>query len=98
MSWIAILVLSLGSYTFKLVGVLTGERFSTRLAPITTLLPAAMFSALVIVMSVADGRSLTIDGRLVGVVVGLLAFWRRVPFIVVVILAMASTAVVRLLA
>ena len=31
-------------------------------------------------------------------VVGLLAFWRRVPFIVVVILAMASTAVVRLLA
>ena len=50
MSWAAVLGLSLGAYAFKLVGVVAGERFAARLAPVTVLLPAALFSALVVVM------------------------------------------------
>ena len=97
MSWAAVLGLSLGAYTFKLVGVVAGERFAARLAPVTVLLPAALFSALVVVMAMADGRSLVVDGRMVGVAFGALAVPRRAPFIVVVLVAMASTAGVRLL-
>ena len=97
MSWAAVLGLSLGAYVFKLAGVVAGERFAARLAPVTVLLPAALFSALVVVMAMADGRSLVVDGRMVGVAFGALAVLRRAPFIVVVLVAMASTAGVRLL-
>ena len=97
MSWAAVLGLSLGAYAFKLVGVVAGERFAARLAPVTVLLPAGLFSALVVVMAMADGRSLVVDGRMVGVAFGALAVVRRAPFIVVVLVAMASTAGVRLL-
>ena len=97
MSWAAVLGLSAGAYAFKLVGVVAGERFAARLAPVTVLLPAALFSALVVVMAMADGRSLVVDGRMVGGVFGALAVARRAPFFVVVLVAMASTAGVRLL-
>lgn len=97
MSWAAVLGLSLGAYAFKLAGVVAGDRFAARLAPVTVLLPAALFSALVVVMAMADGRSLVVDGRMVGVAFGALAVARRAPFIVVVLVAMASTAGVRLL-
>ena len=97
MSWAAVLGLSLGAYAFKLAGVVAGERFAARLAPVTVLLPAALFSALVVVMAMADGRSLVVDGRMVGVAFGALAVGRRAPFIVVVLVAMVTTAGVRLL-
>ncbi len=97
MSWAAVFGLSVGAYAFKLAGVVAGERFAARLAPVTVLLPAALFSALVVVMAMADGRSLVVDGRIVGVAFGALAVARRAPFIVVILVAMASTAGVRLL-
>ena len=97
MSWAAVLGLSAGAYAFKLVGVVAGERFAARLAPVTVLLPAALFSALVVVMAMADGRSLVVDGRRGGGAFGARAGARRAPFIVVVLVAMASTAGVRLL-
>ena len=49
-------------------------------------------------MSVVDGESLVVDGRLVGVAVGAVAVWRRAPFVVVVVAAMAATALLRLFA
>ena len=64
MSWTALVVLSVGAYAFKLTGVVAGERFADRLAPVTALLPAALFSALVVTMAVADGPFLVVDARL----------------------------------
>ena len=92
MSWTAVMVLSAGAYLFKLVGISAGERFSRPLAPVASLLPAALFSALLVVMTVTDGSSLTLDARLVGVAAGAVAVWRRAPFVVVVLAAMAATA------
>ena len=54
MTWGAVIALSAGSYVFKLLGVITGQRFSRYLAPGTVLLQAALFSALIIIMSVSD--------------------------------------------
>ena len=98
MSWTAILVLSAGAYLFKLVGLVAGDRVAVRLAPVASLLPAALFAAIIAVMSVVHGESLVVDGRLVGVAVGAVAVWRRAPFVVVVVAAMAATALLRLVA
>ena len=77
---------------------MAGERFADRLAPVTALLPAALFSALVLTMAVADGPSLAVDARLIGVAAGALAAVRRAPMVVVVMVAMAATALLRLVA
>ncbi len=98
MSWTAILILSGGCYLAKLTGVVAGDRFATVLAPVTTLLPAALFSAIVVLMTVADGTALVLDARLLGVSVAVVAVIRRAPFAVVVGLAMLATAGLRLLA
>ena len=98
MSWTALAVLSGGAYAFKLAGVVAGDRFADRLAPVTVLLPAALFSALIVAMAMADGPSLVVDARLIGVAAGVLAVSRRAPMVVVVMVAMAVTALARVVA
>ena len=61
MSWSGILVLSAGAYLFKVIGLFAGDRFSRPLAPVASLLPAALFSALIVVMSVTEGDTLIVD-------------------------------------
>lgn len=98
MSWTAILLLSGGCYLCKLAGVVAGDRFAAILEPVSGLLPAALFSAIVVLMTVADDGALVVDGRLAGVGVAIVAVLRRAPFVVVVALAMAVTAGIRVLA
>ena len=98
MNWTAILVLSGGAYLIKVVGFVAGDRLAVRLAPGASLLPAARFAAIIAIMSGVDGESLVVDGRLVGVAVGAVAVWRRAPFVVGVVAAMAATALLRLFA
>ena len=98
MTWTAVLAVSGGAYLFKLVGVMAGKRFATTLEPVAGLVPAALFSAIIVIMTVGDGASMVLDARLVGVVLAIVAVWRRAPFVVVVLVAMAATALVRLLA
>ena len=74
-----------------------GDRVARVLAPVTTLLPAALFSAIVVLMTVADDSTLVIDARLAGVAVAIVAVIRRAPFAVAVALAMLATAGIRLL-
>ncbi len=95
MSWTALVVLSAGAYSFKLAGVVAGDRFADRLAPVTALLPAALFSALIVTMTMADGPSLVVDPRLIGVTAGMLAVIWRAPMVVVILVAMTVTALVR---
>jgi len=94
-SWTALAALSVGAYAFKLAGVVAGDRLADRLAPVTVLLPAALFSALVVAMAMGDGSSLVVDARLIGVAAGVLAVARRAPMVAVVMVAMAATALVR---
>ena len=98
MNWTALAVLSGGAYAFKLAGVMAGERFAERLAPVTALLPAALFSALIVTMAMGDGPSLVVDARLIGVAAGALAVARRAPMVVVIMVAMGVTALVRVMA
>ena len=98
MSWGAILILSGGCYLAKLTWVLASDRFSTALEPATVMLPAALFSGIVVLMTVTDGAALVVDARLAGVAVAVVAVARRAPFVLVVGLAMLVTGGIRLLA
>ena len=61
------------------------------------LVPVALLAALVVVEAIGDGRHYDLDGpRLAGFAVGAVAVWRRAPFLVVVVAAAVTAAVLRL--
>ncbi|GJM38745.1 MAG: hypothetical protein DHS20C19_21120 [Acidimicrobiales bacterium] len=105
MSWTAIIVLVVGSFGFKLFGHVVLARFAVdegaqtgvlRWFPeLAGLIPAALFAALIAVQTFSLDESLTIDARAAGLAAGVIAVWRRAPFVVVVILAMTVTAAIR---
>jgi branched-subunit amino acid transport protein len=94
-----LVVMTVGTYALKSAGPLVlGERtLPVRLRGIVDLLPAALLAALALVSTVGDGQEIVIDARLVGLVVAGLALWRRAPFVVVILLASAATAIARLI-
>ncbi len=92
------LLLAGATYALKSAGPLAlggGRRLPGFRERLALLLPAALLAALVASSAVVSDRSLTVDARLVGLAVAALALWRRVPFVVVVVLAAAVTAAVR---
>jgi len=97
MTWAAILVLAAGAYGFKLAGVLVGNRIEHPLLRRSiSLIPPALFCALIALQTFERDTDLVFDARVAGLVVALFATWRKVPFIGVIVLAMAATAVARL--
>lgn len=97
---IVLVVLAAGTYVFKAAGplVLGNRELPTALRQTVDLLPAALLAALVVVSTVGDGQSIVVDARVVGLGVAALALARRAPFVFVVVLASAATALVRLIA
>lgn len=98
MSWTAILVLAGGAYLFKLAGVLVGNRIENIwLRRSVSLIPPALFCALIALQTFERDESLVLDARAVGLIVALVATWRKVPFVGVIVIAMAATALTRLI-
>lgn len=62
------------------------------------LLPPALLAALVVNQTVASGQQLVIDARLAGVVAGAVAVRRGAQFWLVLVIAAATTALLRLIA
>jgi uncharacterized membrane protein len=98
--WAAILLGSAGCYLLKLAGMSVPRWVldDPRVQRVAAVLPVGLLAALAAVQTFADGRHLTIDARVAGVAVALVAIWRRWPFLVVVGLAAATTALLRLVA
>jgi uncharacterized membrane protein len=97
--WILVLATIAGCFAFKLAGYLVPARVldRPRIRRVVELLPVALLAALVVVEAIADGRHVTLDGpRLAGFAVGALAVWRRAPFLVIVVLAAVTAALLRL--
>lgn len=97
---VVLIVMTLGTFALKSAGPLVlGERvLPLRAQRVIGLLPAALLAALTMVSTVGDGRAIVLDARLVGVAIAGLALWRRLPFVVVIVLASAATALTRLVA
>lgn len=98
--WAAVLLGATGCYLLKLAGMSVPRRLleDPRVQRVAAVLPIGLLAALAATQTFADGRHLTVDARVAGVAVALVAIWRRLPFLVVVGLAAATTALLRLLA
>jgi branched-subunit amino acid transport protein len=96
---LVLIVMTMGTFALKSAGPLVlGDRaLPLRLQQVVDLLPAALLAALTIVSTVGDGQAVAIDARLLGLVVAGLALWRRLPFVVVIVLASGATALARLI-
>ena len=96
---VVLIVMMVGTFALKSAGPLVlGDRsLPVRVQYVVDLLPAALLAALAVVSTVGNGREIIIDARLVGLVVAGFALWRRLPFVVVIVLASATTALTRLI-
>ena len=95
--WASILIASFGTYAEKLLGYLLPHHMLEResIRRMTGLLPVSLLAALVAIQTFAIDQALAIDARLLGLVVAVIALLLRAPFLVVIIAAAASTAIVR---
>ena len=92
------MVLLAGSYGLKVLGVTSiGSIFEQRYRVLVSLLPAVLFSALIVVMTFESDAGLVVDARAVGAFAGALAAWRKLPLLVVVLVAMAVSGGIRLI-
>jgi len=96
-TWGLVLALAAIAYGFKFLGlVVIGSRpLPAPLERCLALVPAALLSALIVRDVFASEQHLVLDERALGVAVAVIAAWRRAPFVVVVVLAAATTAVAR---
>jgi uncharacterized membrane protein len=99
MSTVTITLVALASITsvLKAAGplALAGRALPERIARIVAVLPVPLLAALIVTSTVADGEQWTFDARIVGLLAAALALWRRLPFVSVVVIAGAATAVTR---
>jgi Branched-chain amino acid transport protein (AzlD) len=98
--WTTVLLASGLAFALKLLGyVVPHEKLDHPVvAKVTAMLPVALLSALVAVQTfTGSGGELTLDARAAGVAVAVTALLLRAPFLVVVILAAATAAMLRAL-
>jgi branched-subunit amino acid transport protein len=99
-AWITVIAVGLGTVAIKGLGpvVLGGRPLPQRLTGVIELLARALLAALVAVQAFGAERALVLDARVLGLAAAALALWRRAPVLVVLSVAAATTALVRLIA
>jgi Branched-chain amino acid transport protein (AzlD). len=98
MTLLAIGVLAIGTFAFRLTGPAFGNRLhvSSRLQRLLTVSAAVLLIALVSTAGLFEGRGFAGLARPTGVLVGGVLAIRHIPFPIVVVAAAATTAVLRL--
>lgn len=99
MIWAAVLVASAGCFALKLAGWSVPARWlqGERLQSAAVLLPVALLAGLVVVQAFASGRSLVLDARAAGLAVAAVLVLLRAPFLLVVLAAAGTAALLRAL-
>jgi branched-subunit amino acid transport protein len=97
MSWPELLGLSAISYALKAIGpVLAGGRqLGPQLRRILDLVAVPLLAALILTQTVGHGPRLVLDARVPALAVAGVLVWRRAPFLVVVLAAAATAALIR---
>ena len=98
--WLAILAASAGCYALKLAGLAAPHAVleDARVRRASVLLPVALLAALAATQTITSASSLVLDARAAAVGVAIVAVLARAPFLVVVTLACATAALLRLIA
>ncbi|GAA4685928.1 hypothetical protein GCM10023215_21610 [Pseudonocardia yuanmonensis] len=99
MTWAAVLALAAGTYLVRLAGVLLRDRVTLppRASRLADLGATALLVALVASAALTEDGGFAGWARPAGVVVGGVAAWLKVPFVLVVVLAAGTTAGLRAL-
>ncbi|GIG38485.1 AzlD domain-containing protein [Cellulomonas phragmiteti] len=97
--WGAVLLAGLACLAIKLAGHVLPEHWLARprVARVAALVTVALLSALVAVQTATSSGQVVLDARLPALAVAAVALALRAPFVVVVVLAAATAAGLRLL-
>jgi uncharacterized membrane protein len=97
-TWAGVLVASVACYLLKLAGLSLPQRWlrNPRFQATASLIPIALLAALVGTGTFATGRHLVLDVRAAALAVAITAVLLRAPFLVVVGIAAATAAILRL--
>jgi branched-subunit amino acid transport protein len=97
-AWLIVLAVGLGTMAIKAAGpVLLGDRpLPSSVQRVVALLAPALLAALVATAAFASGQELALDARAAGLAVAAVAIAVRAPVLLVVILAAATAALIRL--
>jgi branched-subunit amino acid transport protein len=100
MSWVALLALAAVAYALKAIGpVLAGQReVRPGVAQVLDLVAVPLLAALIVVQTLDGGGRIVADARVPALGVAALLVWRRAPFLVVVLAAAATAALLRAVA
>ena len=93
---VAIGLLAAASYALRAGGLLLREH-NPHVERFADPLTSAILAGLVITSGLTTGTSITFDARAVGLAVAAIAAIRRLPLIVTLVLAVAATAITRLI-
>ena len=96
--WTTILLLTAATYALKSFGpiVLGGDRsLPPRLSRLADELPAPLLAALVAISTFTSDAAWTLDARAIGLATAAIALWKRLPFVLVVMIAAVATALAR---
>ncbi|MDF1480099.1 AzlD domain-containing protein [Leifsonia sp. H3M29-4] len=98
-TWHIILLAAILAYALKLSGYLIPPSFVERPTParVANLLTVALLSALIVVQTVGAGQAIVFDARVPALLVAAGLFALRVPFILVVLAAAVTAALIRML-
>jgi uncharacterized membrane protein len=97
--WTIIIIAAVGCLALKLSGYLVPPSFMEKPRPsrVANLLTVALLAALVATQTFASGSEVVLDARVPALLVAAGLFALRVPFILVIIAAAATAALLRLL-
>jgi len=93
--WVAVIVTSVLCYAIKFIGHAIPEIWLAhpRVQRVTNLIPIVLLSALVAMQAFTTKTKFMVDHRLAGITVAVVALAAKLPFPVVVIGAMATSAI-----
>ncbi|WP_405589484.1 AzlD domain-containing protein [Streptomyces sp. NBC_01190] len=96
---VATAVLGAGTFAFRLAGPLLRSRvtLSPRVERLTAVAVVVLLAALVATSALTTSHDFAGAARPAGVLLGGVCAWRKAPFVVVVVAAAGTTAVLRLL-
>jgi branched chain amino acid efflux pump len=97
-SWVVVAVVGFATIVFKAAGpVVVGHReLPQRVQSLVELLAPVMLTALVVTQTFGGDEELRVDARVVGVGAALVALRLRAHIVVAMVIAAATTALVRL--
>jgi hypothetical protein len=97
--WQTVILASIAVVVLKLAGYLVPQSLIEKPVPfrIANLLTVALLAALIATQTFGNGQSVAVDARVPALIVAAALFALRVPFILVIVAAAATAALLRLL-